>query len=221
LASFGLPSSEAEQSVIFPSLTGQPLYEFQCLGERCPRDRRLCLTPSLPNLFVASLSLTEDKATALAHDVAEAIREEWLNIASKCWRELADDPLKLVKPANEARFKRQISRFLSVTWQVTPSAHDYAAATLLNGRTFEAVRQTREFSGWAVGGWETGAHCNKDSLTGREEAICGGQQWWNEKIARLHERDPRGYWPTVFRQRQAGEVPLRMGGTVCLPALIV
>ncbi len=46
----------------------------------------------------------------------------------------------------------------------------------LNSWELDAVRQTREFAG-NPGGWTTGTHNNKDSLTGKEEAVAGGRIW--------------------------------------------
>lgn len=52
-----------------------------------------------------------------------------------------------------------------------------------NGWALDAVRHTREFAG-ANGGWEVGVFNNKDSLTGREEAVAGGRVW-KERCDRL------------------------------------
>lgn len=47
----------------------------------------------------------------------------------------------------------------------------------LNAWQLDAVRQTRAFAGWTSGGWQTGTFSNKDSVTGREEAVAGGSLW--------------------------------------------
>ena len=47
----------------------------------------------------------------------------------------------------------------------------------LNGWELDAVRQTRNFSATAAGGWNVGAFNSKDALTGREEAVAGGREW--------------------------------------------
>lgn len=46
-----------------------------------------------------------------------------------------------------------------------------------NSWQLDAVRQTRAFSAWASGGWDSGTFCNKDSLGGKAEAVAGGEQW--------------------------------------------
>jgi hypothetical protein len=51
-----------------------------------------------------------------------------------------------------------------------PGAAWSAVYALLNWQ-LDAVRQTRAWKAWNVGGWSTGIEHNKDSLNGREEAI--------------------------------------------------
>jgi CRISPR-associated protein Cas10/Cmr2 subtype III-B len=46
-----------------------------------------------------------------------------------------------------------------------------------NGWQLDAVRQTRAFSAWNSGGWESGSFSNKDSLGGKAEAVAGGKAW--------------------------------------------
>jgi CRISPR-associated protein Cas10/Cmr2 subtype III-B len=64
----------------------------------------------------------------------------------------------------------------------------------LNGWQLDAVRQTRPFGAANGGGWQVGTFNNKDSLTGREEAVAGGDVWGErtEKAA--------GYWPALFKK---------------------
>ncbi len=63
----------------------------------------------------------------------------------------------------------------------------------LNGWELDAARQTRTFSAAASGGWETGTFCNKDALTGREEAVAGGNTW-SERAGKLG-----GLWGSLFK----------------------
>jgi hypothetical protein len=63
----------------------------------------------------------------------------------------------------------------------------------LNAWQLDAVRQTRAFSGWTSGGWQTGASSNKDSLTGREEAVAGGSVW-RQRCEKLG-----GRWRSLFK----------------------
>jgi hypothetical protein len=47
----------------------------------------------------------------------------------------------------------------------------------LNGWQLDAVRQTRTFEAAHAGGWEVGTFNNKDALTGKDEAVAGGEEW--------------------------------------------
>ena len=44
-----------------------------------------------------------------------------------------------------------------------------------NSWALDAVRQTRHFDAANTGGWQTGTFNNKDALTGRDEAVAGGE----------------------------------------------
>jgi len=69
-------------------------------------------------------------------------------------------------------------------------------AVALASWELDATRQLRAFEGWAVGGWANGVGARasdlnaKDSLTGREELIVGGEEW------RKTLREP---WSTLFK----------------------
>ena len=62
----------------------------------------------------------------------------------------------------------------------------------LNGWELDAVRQTRNFSATAAGGWNVGAFNSKDALTGRDEAVAGGREWM--------ARASRGPWEYLFKR---------------------
>ena len=47
-----------------------------------------------------------------------------------------------------------------------------------NSWQLDAVRQTRSFDAANTGGWQTGTFNNKDALTGRDEAVAGGERWF-------------------------------------------
>ena len=190
-------------AVIFPALENHPLRDFQSRGLKCGHELSACLTPSLPNVLVASMDAGPSKGAEIARSVTGAIDEEWRNIAQACWNKLLEDGL--VDDAGKVRFDQQIRRFLSVSWQVTPWAGSYASTRLLNARRLDGVRQTRPFLAWAEGGWKTGLSENKDVLTGREEAVFGGSEWWISHIGRLRERNPKAFWPNAFRERHAGD----------------
>jgi len=63
-----------------------------------------------------------------------------------------------------------------------------------NGWQLDAVRQTRNFDAWAAGGWGIGAANNKDGLNGRDEAVAGGDKWF-ESCRRLGKP-----WPWRFKK---------------------
>jgi CRISPR-associated protein Cmr2 len=58
----------------------------------------------------------------------------------------------------------------------------------------DSVRQTRAFQASHEGGWSVGALNNKDSLTGREEAVAGGEVW-----KEMAERIGKGPWKSLFK----------------------
>lgn len=70
----------------------------------------------------------------------------------------------------------------------------WSAIVALNGWQLDAVRQTRNFDAWSDGGWDVGVHCNKDALTGREEAVAGGRRWSDRC-----QDAPDAPWKSLFR----------------------
>jgi CRISPR-associated protein Cmr2 len=53
----------------------------------------------------------------------------------------------------------------------------WAVILSFNSWQLDAVRQTRNFAAANGGGWQTATFNNKDALTGRDEAVAGGQEW--------------------------------------------
>jgi len=161
------PNSE----LIFPVAVGQPL-----LAEPFDASNsKALLTPNLPNIFIASVS---GDAKKIAEDVEAAVIKEWTAIASAVWNER----FKLGLPdCEEDQFFAQVKKHLSVSWMITPVSGDnaeaYAHDYQRNGWQLDAVRQTRDFKAWSFGGWQTGFE--KDSLSGREEAVAGGRDIQN------------------------------------------
>lgn len=153
--------------LIFPNPKGQPLLEKweQWKGSS---DHQQWLIPNLPNIFIAKV---EGDAQSVAQQIKEVIEVEWKKIAEAVWCQRSQ--FGLPDSAN-ARFDAQVARHLSVSWQVTPLADDkpetYAEAYRLNGWHLDAVRQTRDFQAWA----SQGQGGEKDSLTGKEEALIQG-----------------------------------------------
>jgi len=64
----------------------------------------------------------------------------------------------------------------------------------LNAWALDAIRQTRAFQAAAEGGWANGTSCQKDALTGREEAVAGGREWCRRAAL------PGGHWPALFKK---------------------
>jgi len=60
----------------------------------------------------------------------------------------------------------------------------------------DAVRQTRAFKAWKEGGWTANGaeHSRKDSLTGKEEAVAGGESWHKRCMEVLQAE-----WATLFK----------------------
>jgi len=198
---------KALECVIFPNLKGQPLFDLQRKGRDRSIEAREYLTPNIPNLFMAALPVSVDQATDIAKLVEGRIRSEWKAISESCWDKLIRD--KMVSAAIKSRFDHQSKNFLNISWQCTPNDSDYETGYQKNGRELDAVRQTRVFNGWSSGQWRRpGEDMNKDSLTGREEVICGGNDWWKAHVGSLQESDPKQfeYWRTVFRERQSGDL---------------
>ncbi|MGO9200735.1 MAG: type III-B CRISPR-associated protein Cas10/Cmr2 [Limisphaerales bacterium] len=184
------------------------------------------LTPSLPNIFLARLPLERAKATELAEGVARGIEAEWKRIAEHSWRFCEKNGL--VTETLKTRFDRQVDRFLSIAWQVQemaaskeakavlgalpdgaaavgklgdapPGAWAFAATLALNSWELDAVRQIREFKAWRASSECPGPAQEKDSLSGREEQIVGGADWWKSCVG---TRQPHA---TLFRERHKGE----------------
>ena len=158
-----------ETSLIFPDEAGQPLIAFHKAGKR-DGDQKSLLTPNLPNIFVARVPSA--KADDIAKAVEQSIQVEWEAICRSVWE--ARDKLG-IPDGQLARFQSQATRLLSIAWQATPETGNYADDYRRNGWQLDAVRQTRNFLAWG-----TGAYCRgleKDSLTGKEEAIAGGKNY--------------------------------------------
>ena len=71
----------------------------------------------------------------------------------------------------------------------------WSVLVALNSWQLDAVRQTRVFHASGSGGWEVGAFNNKDSLTGRNEAVAGGEEWNNRATQQA------GQWAALFKKR--------------------
>jgi len=151
-----LASEIGPDSVVFPSLFAQPLFDLQfkeslwskvqlsenrkseSLWESLKRNKEETLTPNLPNVFLAIVPA--QRGEELARLVEATMREEWRRIADTVFEFSADlFPASLQKdnvvpPDFEARFNAQISRHLDIAWQVTPWPETLAQALALGER---------------------------------------------------------------------------------------
>ncbi len=140
LMAAGMKALSAEigpDAVIFPNLRGQPLFDLhwrddlwskvnigtQTVWESLDWRNRALLTPNLPNVFLAVVPA--DQAAELGRNVAEAIAKEWKKIAIAVWTECEQagftaDEGGITCAERKTRFDAQVSRFLSLSWQVTP-----------------------------------------------------------------------------------------------------
>lgn len=179
LVAKGIRALPDSAQLIFPSKHGQPLLNSS--SEKA--DAKGILTPNLPNIIIAEVP--SEQALTIARKVNIAIRSEWHAIASSVWDNRSrfglDDNL-------ETRFFAQADRHLSIAWQTTPLVDCYADAYLRNGWHLDAVRQTRGFLAWQS---ETGPS-EKDSLSGKEEALVGGTEYQEKMLKR------GGEYPSLF-----------------------
>lgn len=159
-------------SLIFPNPENQPLLGNPESWKSL--DQGKLLTPNLPNLFVARIP--SEEVEILATDIASTIETEWNAIADACWSQLVKH--QIVHGALHTRFAAQIKRHLAISWQITPETNAYATDSQRNGWMLDAVRQTRSFTAWDSA---SSSHGNeKDSLSGKEEALCGGVNFAKE-----------------------------------------
>ncbi len=70
----------------------------------------------------------------------------------------------------------------------------WAVLVAFNCWALDAVRQTRHFDAASSGGWQSGVFNNKDALTGRDEAVAGGEDW-SERATAAKE-----FWPSLFKK---------------------
>ncbi|MCX6865136.1 MAG: type III-B CRISPR-associated protein Cas10/Cmr2 [Verrucomicrobia bacterium] len=125
-------------SVIFPNLKGQPLFDLhlrdslwsqvnvngKSVWDHLALEKNTLLTPNLPNVFLAVVH--RDRAQELGQLVEKAIRNEWKKIAAAVWQYCEDadmipaDETGFKADERKARFDRQVSQFLALSWQATP-----------------------------------------------------------------------------------------------------
>ena len=146
-------------SVVFPSLKGQPLFDLHLRDklwsqikvngksvwdhlsyDTKPKDAESgwspsYLTPNLPNVFLAVVPA--QRAEELGRLVCRAIETEWKKIAADCWKfcdgagMFSGSGGELSKEDQKARFDSQVKRQFSVAFQATPWPGTFDAALKL------------------------------------------------------------------------------------------
>ena len=99
-------------ALIFPSLRGQPIYEWLQTRIGFRADQQAALTPGIPNRFLALVPLDFD-----ASAVEAAFRAEWQRIAGECAVWLKTKGLEL---ESKPLWREQIGQHWQVTWQLWP-----------------------------------------------------------------------------------------------------
>ncbi|HZR18958.1 MAG TPA: type III-B CRISPR-associated protein Cas10/Cmr2 [Verrucomicrobiae bacterium] len=171
-------------NIIYPSLRGQPLYDWlnqtrlqaATYGGENPRSfwdslglahsQDLVLTPNLPNRFLALVPADFDVT-----EIKTAFASEWDAIARRCWQYL--DSRCPLGPDKSAMWQFQVGHFWQLTWQLWPWQNlDEALAAVsrlaiptgqqldLSKRVAEAIpaphRDTRNYP--LNNGWAWSAH---------------------------------------------------------------
>lgn len=136
------------------------------------------------------------------------------------WPQTLDDALKLADgfdkemPIQQARAK--VQAVVAMATQHMPEGHRdgryyvggqdgpktqlnniglcWSVMLACNSWQLDAVRQTRNFDAANTGGWQTGTFNNKDALTGRDEAVAGGDEWSRRATT------AGGFWPSLFKK---------------------
>ncbi|MHB9005364.1 MAG: type III-B CRISPR-associated protein Cas10/Cmr2 [Limisphaerales bacterium] len=107
-------------AIIFPSLKGQPIYDFlESRLDLRPQDNEV-LVSGIPNRFLAIVP-----ASFNAAEVASAFDAEWKLIARECRDWLSRESRKsgdslLLAPPYIALFDQQVDRHWQITWQLWP-----------------------------------------------------------------------------------------------------
>jgi len=150
LMAAGLKAVTAEtgpDSVIYPYLLNQPLYDLQWKNELWEQvsignknawaslghSAEALRIPNLPN--VCLLLVPAEQAEMLAQTLQQGIRREWQKIADSVWQALdsQQDQNQLKLTADEGaisyslrkqRFEQQVANFLSIDYAITPFAQN-------------------------------------------------------------------------------------------------
>lgn len=127
-------------SVIFPNLKGQPLFDLHLRDDlwsqvkvnnkpawehfEHEKEKHQLLTPNLPNVFVAVIP--RERAEELGKLVIKAVQDEWKRIAEEVWEfcenadMILDAEAGFTAKKRKERFDKQVGSFLSPAWQTFP-----------------------------------------------------------------------------------------------------
>ncbi len=181
------------------------------------RDEAEVLTPNLPNVFLAVVPA--DQAADLAREVAGAIQAD-LSWQVTEWPDTLEAALKLADGFADgmpiAQARKRVEAVVAMAEKQMPMDHrdgryyiggsngpkhklnniglGWSVVLALSSWELDAVRQTRNFVATNSGGWQIGTFSNKDSLTGREEAVAGGREW----VKRAEQAAE--FWPSLFKK---------------------
>ena len=122
-------------SIIFPSLRGQPLFDVMqqslydqikfsngrggedTLRERMKNHPREYLTPTLPNRFMALVPATQGAEAGA--EAKQAVQNELIAIGKSCRKWLAEQGYAIEESYVE-RYEAQLQKFTSIQWHVEP-----------------------------------------------------------------------------------------------------
>ncbi|MGC8742506.1 MAG: type III-B CRISPR-associated protein Cas10/Cmr2 [Verrucomicrobiia bacterium] len=124
-------------SVIYPNLCGQPLFDLHWRDELWSKiyigsnpvwqsfkyNEEELLTPNLPNVFLSLVP--QNRADNIAKKVKMSIQNEWKKVARAVWdicesAGLMEDEGGITKDKRRERYNSQVERFLSISYQITP-----------------------------------------------------------------------------------------------------
>ena len=102
-------------AIIFPSLKGQPLYDFLERRLDVHPDDDSVLVPGVPNRFLALVPAGFD----VEHTVGQAFRDEWQRIAGECQSWLSARNISF-DAQSRALWDQQVRDQWHLTWQLWP-----------------------------------------------------------------------------------------------------
>lgn len=148
---------------------GDPAFRNVNRKERFDRQIEQCLSIAWQ---ITPWPQTPDEALALARQLPLSRDDQGLTLCDRVEIVIRAATQDMPYHHRDPRYYTDDSRTklnnIGVAW---------AVLTALSSWQLDAVRQTRAFHAWSEGGWQVGTASNKDSLTGKEEAVGGGRIW--------------------------------------------